>query len=82
MRREAFTLHGIKHCTITDSKNKGAAGHKTEQMRRHYNHELEIVEPTGEEEGIITEAKKKGPRLKRNPLFCLVGRQGFEPWTY
>ena len=31
---------------------------------------------------IFTEAKKKGSRFGRNPLSCLVGRQGFEPWTY
>lgn len=37
---DRFTLHGIKHRALTDSKDKDAAGHKTEAMRRHYDHEL------------------------------------------
>jgi hypothetical protein len=34
-----------KHRSITDSRDKGAAGHKTKAMQDHYDHELTIVEP-------------------------------------
>ncbi|KRB08940.1 hypothetical protein [Lysobacter sp. Root690] len=44
-QRDWFTLHGLKHRSITDSRDKGAAGHKTKAMQDHYDHELTIVEP-------------------------------------
>ena len=42
---ERFSLHGLKHLGITDSADKGAAGHKTEAMRQRYDHEVRVVEP-------------------------------------
>lgn len=43
--KDWFTLHGLKHRSITDSRDKSAAGHKTKAMQDHYDHELTIVEP-------------------------------------
>lgn len=63
---DAFTLHGVKHRAITDSKNKGAAGHKTEQMRRHYDHEVKVVKPTGDE-AEITEVNYRGKEKGATP---------------
>lgn len=42
---EHFTLHGIKHRGITDSKDKASGGHKSERMRQRYDHEVPLVEP-------------------------------------
>lgn len=44
-KEDWFTLHGLKHRSITDSQDKSAAGHKTRAMQGHYDHELSIVEP-------------------------------------
>jgi len=43
---EVFTLHGLKHRGITDSKDKASGGHRTERMRQRYDHETPLVEPT------------------------------------
>lgn len=42
---EVFTLHGLKHRGITDSKDKASGGHRTERMRQRYDHETPLVEP-------------------------------------
>jgi len=49
-REQRFTLHGLKHRGITDTKGKKAdkkeaSGHKTEAMLDLYDHEVAIVEP-------------------------------------
>ena len=41
---QRFTAHGIKHRGITDSADKKAGGHKTEQMRARYDHEVPVVD--------------------------------------
>ena len=41
---QRFTAHGIKHRGITDSADKKAGGHKTEQMRARYDHEIPVVD--------------------------------------
>lgn len=41
---EGFTAHGLKHRGITDSTDKAAGGHKSEQMRHRYDHSVPIVE--------------------------------------
>ena len=41
---QRFTLHGIKHRGITDSKDKTAGGHRSESMRQRYDHEVPLVE--------------------------------------
>jgi len=50
---QRFSLHGLKHRGITDTKgNKAdkqtAAGHKTPQMTDRYDHELPVSKPAGE----------------------------------
>lgn len=40
-----FTLHGLKHRGITDSKDKASGGHRTERMRQRYDHETPLVDP-------------------------------------
>ncbi|HEY0335591.1 MAG TPA: hypothetical protein VGC74_18130 [Stenotrophomonas sp.] len=42
---EYFTLHGLKHRGITDSDDKRAGGHRSEQMRQRYDHEVPLVAP-------------------------------------
>lgn len=42
---QRFTLHGIKHRGITDSRDKTAGGHRSESMRQRYDHEIPLVEP-------------------------------------
>lgn len=47
---ERFTLHGLKHRGITDTRGtrahkQDAAGHVTPQMTHRYDHELQLVEP-------------------------------------
>nr|WP_275129279.1 hypothetical protein [Steroidobacter cummioxidans] len=49
-REQRFTLHGLKHRGITDTKGKKAdkkeaSGHKSEAMLDRYDHEVAIVEP-------------------------------------
>lgn len=41
---QRFTLHGLKHRGITDSADKASGGHRTEQMRQHYDHEIPVVD--------------------------------------
>lgn len=55
---EVFTLHGLKHRGITDSKYKASGGHRTERMRQRYDHETPLVEPA--ELPALTTDKKKG----------------------
>lgn len=48
--QQRFTLHGLKHRGITDTKGtrgdkKQASGHKTEQMLDVYDHEVPVVDP-------------------------------------
>lgn len=61
---ERFTLHGLKHRGITDSKGnrsdkQQASGHKSGQMLDVYDHELPVVEPaaapefSGEFSGVL-----------------------------
>ena len=45
---DGFTAHGLKHRGITDSADKSAGGHKSEQMRHRYDHSLPVVEPTAD----------------------------------
>jgi integrase len=45
---ERFTAHGLKHRGITDSADKTAGGHKSEQMRHRYDHSLPIVDPAAD----------------------------------
>lgn len=45
---EGFTAHGLKHRGITDSADKTAGGHKSEQMRHRYDHSLPVVEPAAD----------------------------------
>lgn len=59
-REHRFTLHGLKHRGITDTKGKKAdkkeaSGHKSEAMLDIYDHEVAIVEPArpGEAPGRI-----------------------------
>ena len=42
---ERFSLHGLKHLGITYSDDPAAGGHKSEAMRRRYDHRLKTVEP-------------------------------------
>ena len=49
-REQRFTLHGLKHRGITDTKGKKAekkeaSGHKTDPMLDLYDHEVAVVEP-------------------------------------
>jgi hypothetical protein len=49
-REQRFTLHGLKHRGITDTKGKKAekkeaSGHKTDAMLDLYDHEVAVVEP-------------------------------------
>ena len=49
-REQRFTLHGLKHRGITDTKGKKAdkkeaSGHKSEAMLDLYDYEVAIVEP-------------------------------------
>jgi site-specific recombinase XerD len=55
-REQRFTLHGLKHRGITDTKGKKAdkkeaSGHKTEAMLERYDHEVAVVEPARPGEG-------------------------------
>lgn len=59
-REQRFTLHGLKHRGITDTKGKKAdkkeaSGHKTDAMLDLYDHEVAVVEPAraGEAEGVL-----------------------------
>jgi hypothetical protein len=59
-REQRFTLHGLKHRGITDTKGKKAekkeaSGHKTDAMLDLYDHEVAMVEPaqSGEAEGVL-----------------------------
>jgi len=50
---QRFTMHGLKHRGVTDTKgNKAdkqtASGHKSAQMLEHYDHDLPLVRPAGE----------------------------------
>jgi len=50
---QRFTLHGLKHRGITDTKGtraqkKDAAGHKSDASFNVYDHELQVVEPSGD----------------------------------
>ncbi|AGI08432.1 Integrase [Xanthomonas citri subsp. citri Aw12879] len=45
-----FTLHGLKHRGITDTRGtrahkQDAAGHVTSQMTHRYDHELQVIAP-------------------------------------
>ena len=58
-REQRFTLHGLKHRGITDTKGKKAdkkeaSGHKSEAMIDLYDHEVAVVEPArpGEAGGV------------------------------
>lgn len=47
---DRFSLHGLKHRGITDTRGsrahkQDAAGHKTPQMTDRYDHELQLVQP-------------------------------------
>lgn len=62
---ERFTMHGLKHRGITDTrggrhaKNEGA-GHKSLQQTDHYNHELIVVEaanPVGKKATTVSAVK-------------------------
>lgn len=61
-----FSPHGLKHRGITDSADKRAGGHVTEQMRQRYDHELPLVDPprdpppATEFSGEFSGGKKKG----------------------
>ncbi|MBL8268543.1 MAG: hypothetical protein JNL55_19285 [Steroidobacter sp.] len=49
-REQRFTLHGLKHRGVTDTKGKRAdkkeaSGHKTEAMLDLYDHEVALVDP-------------------------------------
>ncbi len=59
---EHFTLHGIKHRGITDSKDKASGGHKSERMRQRYDHEVPLVEPAKlpSFSGVFSGGNKKG----------------------
>ena len=59
-REQRFTLHGLKHRGITDTKGKKAekkeaSGHKTDAMLDLYDHEVAVVEPAqaGEADGVL-----------------------------
>jgi hypothetical protein len=59
-REQRFTLHGLKHRGITDTKGKKAekkeaSGLKTDAMLDLYDHEVAVVEPaqSGEAEGVL-----------------------------
>ena len=59
-REQRFTLHGLKHRGITDTKGKKAekkeaSGHKTDAMLDLYDHEVAVVEPaqSGEADGVL-----------------------------
>lgn len=50
---QRFTLHGLKHRGVTDTKGtkadkQDASGHRTRAMVDHYDHELPVVKPAGE----------------------------------
>jgi integrase len=50
---DRFTLHGLKHRGVTDTKGgldakQRGAGHKSQAMTHRYDHELPVVEPAGE----------------------------------
>ena len=50
---ERFTLHGMKHKGVTDTKGtlqdkQRASGHKSQSMAAHYDHELAEVAPAAE----------------------------------
>lgn len=45
---ENFTAHGLKHRGITDSDDKTAGGHKSEQMRHRYDHSLPVVDASAD----------------------------------
>lgn len=47
---QRFTLHGLKHRGITDSADKTAGGHRTEAMRRKYDHSIALVKAAGDAE--------------------------------
>lgn len=50
-KEQRFKTHGIKHRGITDTTDKTAGGHKSEQMRHHYDHEIPVVDaPRGTSE--------------------------------
>jgi hypothetical protein len=59
---QRFTLHGLKHRGITDSKDKASGGHKTLAMQQRYDHEVPVVEPSQftELSGELSGAKEKG----------------------
>ena len=51
-QEQRFTLHGIKHRGITDTKDgkaakKEGAGHKTDSMTDLYDHEIPVVDQAG-----------------------------------
>ncbi|HEY5758497.1 MAG TPA: hypothetical protein VIU34_21870 [Steroidobacter sp.] len=59
-REQRFTLHGLKHRGITDTRGKKAqkkeaSGHKTDAMLDLYDHEVAVVEPaqSGEAEAVL-----------------------------
>ncbi len=45
---EGFTTHGLKHRGITDSEDKSAGGHKSEQMRHRYDHSVPVVDASSD----------------------------------
>lgn len=63
---DRFALHGVKHRGITDSADKDSGGHKTESMKRLYDHSVAVFEPAGDAEfsGSNSGAAPKG-RLSR-----------------
>lgn len=48
---ERFSLHGLKHRGITDSKDKKSGGHVDPGMVKRYDHEVPVVEQAGD--GIV-----------------------------
>lgn len=64
-REERFTLHGLKHRGITDTKGdkKLASGHKSDAMLARYDHEIPTVEAADAPEfsGEFSGAGDRGP---------------------
>ena len=52
-KEERFTMHGLKHRGVTDTKGtkaqkKDASGHRTDTAFNVYDHDLQVVQPAGE----------------------------------
>jgi len=59
---EGFSLQGLKHRGITDSKDKASGRHGTERMRQRYGHATPLVKPAQlpEFSGGFSGGNKKG----------------------